>query len=323
MSRFPPTPPEASTTAPARTADPSSSSTPITESPSFASPLTVAPKRMSSAERRGSAWMAPHTASTSALPHPRVRWKRGTELPSPCTPRSAQFTTGKKRTPCDLSQPPTSSRARATYCSAQRRGHSSSGSKSAIRIQSSSASSTESGIFERRCSGVSTMNMPPNASRASPPTSSGLQRSISRTSRPCSSSSSVATSPAIPPPTTITSAMWRRMFLHRGERRLRDGVLHLVHDAPAVVRDDARRLVTEARLHAQLAGDLGDLLGRVIRREHGGLRGQVHRGEAGGCLVHDLELLASLRVRPVPDRDQLLVVGRREAVQLLVLAALD
>src|SRR3954469_9962849 len=118
--------------------------------------------------------MAPHTQSTSAFPHPHVRWKRGTELLSPCTPRSAQFTTGKKRTPCDFSQPPTSSRARATYCSAQRRGHSSDSSKSAIRIQSSSASSTLSGIRERRCSEVSAMNIPPNAPPADPADPLGL-----------------------------------------------------------------------------------------------------------------------------------------------------
>ena len=87
------------------------------------------PKRTSSAARRGSRSIAPHTASTSALPVPHVRWKRGTELPSPKLPRSAQLTTGKKRTPSVRSQPPTSSRARVTYCSAQRRGHSSSGAE--------------------------------------------------------------------------------------------------------------------------------------------------------------------------------------------------
>ena len=66
-------------------------------------------------------------------------------------------------------------------------------------------SSTLSLIPERRCSGVSTMNMPPNASRANPPSSSGWHRSSSSTVCPVPSSSSVATSPAIPAPTTTTS----------------------------------------------------------------------------------------------------------------------
>src|SRR3954468_18846938 len=121
-------------------------------------------------------------------------------------PRSAQLTTGKNQTPCCLSQPPTSSRARATYCSAHRRGQTSSSSKPASVCQSCHARSNESLIPERRCSAVSTMNVPPNASRASPPSSCGSQRSSSSTSRPNSSSSSVATSPAMPAPITTTSA---------------------------------------------------------------------------------------------------------------------
>src|SRR4051794_26538501 len=143
-----------------------------------------------------------------------------------------------------------------------------------MRIQSSVASWTLSSMPERRCSEVSAMNIPPNASRARPPTSSGLQRSSSRTSRPCSSSSSVATSPAIPPPMTITSAMRRRILLHLDGLRP-DGVLDLVHDPAAVVRHHAGGLVAEAGLLAQVARDLLDLLGRVVRREHGRLRGQV------------------------------------------------
>src|SRR3954451_25255664 len=76
-----------------------------------------------------------------------------------------------------------------------------------MRIQSSVASWTESGTRERRCSGLSTMNMPPKASRASPPTSCGSQRSSSSTSRPCSSNSSAATNPAMPAPITTMSAV--------------------------------------------------------------------------------------------------------------------
>ncbi len=167
--------------------------------------MTRAPKRTSRAPRRGWRSIAPHTACTSALPVPHVRWKRGTELPSPKLPRSAQLTTGKKRTPSSRSQPPTSSRARVTYCSAHARGHRSSGPSSAIRSQSSSARRSLSRTRERRCSGESTMNIPPNASRARPPTSWGRQRSSSSTVWPLRSSSSVHTSPARPAPTTITS----------------------------------------------------------------------------------------------------------------------
>src|SRR5437764_12475803 len=59
----------------------------------------------------------------------------------------------------------------------------------------------------RRCSGLSTRNRPPNASRARPPSSCGWQRSSSRTLRPRSSSSSAVTRPAIPAPTTTTSCV--------------------------------------------------------------------------------------------------------------------
>ncbi len=175
------------------------------------SPVTRERRRRSSAERRGWDSIAPHTACTSALPVPHVKWKRGTELPSPKLPRSAQLTTGKNFTPSWRNQPPTSSRARVTYCSAQRRGQVSSGSNSAIRSQSSSASASVSGMRERRCSGESTMNMPPNASRASPPISCGSQRSSSSTVCPLRNSSSVLTRPASPAPTTITSGVFSVM----------------------------------------------------------------------------------------------------------------
>ncbi len=49
------------------------------------------------------------------------------------------------------------------------------------------------------------MNIPPNASRARPPSSRGWQRSSSSTVWPLRSSSSVLTSPARPAPTTIAS----------------------------------------------------------------------------------------------------------------------
>src|SRR3954470_18685103 len=142
-------------------------------------------------------------------------------------PRSAQLTTGKNQTPCCLSQPPTSSRARATYCSAQRRGQTSSSSKPASVCQSCHASSNESLIRERFCSGVSTMNVPPKASRARPPSSCGWQRSSSSTSRPCSSSSRDATRPAMPAPITTTSARSTRGVLPDVDQQVLDHVQRL------------------------------------------------------------------------------------------------
>jgi hypothetical protein len=71
------------------------------------------------------------------------------------------------------------------------------------------------------------------------------------------------------------------------------------------------------------AGDLRDLLGRVVEREDALLGGEVERREALGRVVDDHEFVARLGVRPVEDRRELLVVARREAVELGVLAALD
>src|SRR3954447_6950286 len=206
MSRLPPIPPAAITTHAASISRSSRLPSFTTCTRCGSSRVTRVRKRRSRCERRGCFSIAPHTPSTMPCPQPQQRWKRGTELPSPWTPRSAQLTTGKNQTPCDLSQPPTSSRARATYCSAQRFGQMSPSSKPASVCQSCQARSNESLMPERRCSGVSTMNVPPNASRSSPPSSCGWQRSISSTSRPNSSSSSDATSPAIPAPMTTTSA---------------------------------------------------------------------------------------------------------------------
>src|SRR6187200_2203443 len=84
-------------------------------------------------------------------------------------------------------------------------------------------------------------------------------------------------------------------------RRLRSGdlVLDLLDEAAAVVRDDAGRLLGQAGRLAELLRDLGDLLGRVVRGEHVGLRRQVDRRGALGRVVDDLEILARLRVRAV------------------------
>ncbi len=58
----------------------------------------------------------------------------------------------------------------------------------------------------RRCSGESTKNSPPNDQNAWPPSEASGSWSSSSTFLPASASSAVATSPASPAPTTITSA---------------------------------------------------------------------------------------------------------------------
>src|SRR4051794_28018992 len=58
----------------------------------------------------------------------------------------------------------------------------------------------------RRCSGLSTRNRPPKDQNAWPPKEASGSWSSSRTRRPASASSAVATRPASPAPTTITSA---------------------------------------------------------------------------------------------------------------------
>src|SRR5580692_773907 len=110
--------------------------------------------------------------------------------------------------PCSCSHARFSPAAKSTYASAQRRGHSSSGrSKPAVPSQSCQASSRESWIPMRRCSGLSTKNSPPNDQNAWPPSEASGSWSSSSTLRPASHSSAVATSPARPAPTTITSAL--------------------------------------------------------------------------------------------------------------------
>src|SRR4051794_26890495 len=273
MSRLPPMPPAAMTTDAASIcslcADPSPSariSTPPMRAPSRISSVTSVRKRMRRADLRGWRSMAFHTPSTIPCPQPQQRWKRGTELPSPYTPRSAQLTTGKNQTPCCLSQPPTSSRARETYCSAHRRGQTSSSSKPASVCQSCQASSIESLIPDRRCSGVSTMNVPPNASRARPPSSCGSQRSSSSTSRPSSSSSSVATRPAIPAPMTTTSARSAKDDFGGGADRV---------DIPG---DEQRR-------HDRLAPRLDVLAQLLLRPDERQLLDQLRRDRRTGLVA--------------------------------------
>ena len=83
---------------------------------------------------------------------------------------------------------------------------SSSRSNAALPCQSFQASSKESLTPIRRCSGLSTRNRPPNDQNACPPRLAAFSWSTSATFLPRLVSSWVATSPARPAPTTITSA---------------------------------------------------------------------------------------------------------------------
>src|SRR3954468_18424424 len=58
----------------------------------------------------------------------------------------------------------------------------------------------------RRCSGLSTRNRPPKDQNACPPSEASGSWSTRMTRRPASASLAVATRPARPPPTTMTSA---------------------------------------------------------------------------------------------------------------------
>src|SRR6185437_2319905 len=247
-----------------------------------------------------------------------VRWKRGTELPSPKLPRSAQLTTGKNFTPISRSHAPTSSRARVTYCSAQRRGHTSSGSNSAIRSQSSSARRSLSGILVRRCSGESTMNMPPKASRASPPISWGLQRSSKSTVCPLRSSSSVLTRPASPAPTTITSGC--PSLIGRAPGRVGSGCIECKrHQRPSLPEHYSRERHSGCNPHfdklglargqrrtqsiAKLLDVADDARFDPIAARHGG---HVERRQVQARCVHDVLEHAE------PLEDRVLVVAQHE-----------
>src|SRR5690606_17518621 len=85
--------------------------------------------------------------------------------------------------------------------------HSSSSGRSyaAVPSQSCQANSYESLIPMARCSGESTKNNPPNDQNACPPMDCSPSWSRSNTFLPARASSVVATSPASPAPTTMTS----------------------------------------------------------------------------------------------------------------------
>src|SRR4051812_20422256 len=90
----------------------------------------------------------------------------------------------------------------------------------------------------RRCSGLSTRNSPPNDQKAWPPSEPSGSWSTTITRRPASASWAVATSPASPPPTTMTSASAiagahaSRPGRIRAERCLWRAMGHQMHHSP-------------------------------------------------------------------------------------------
>src|SRR4051794_28590928 len=148
------------------------------------------------------------------------------------------------RTPRWRSQERFSPAANATYASAQRRGQrSSSRSNPAVPSQSCQASSYESLTRLSRCSGESTRNSPPKDQKAWPPREASGSWSTRITRRPASASSAVATSPASPPPTTMTSvSLTKRGVLHEDRCDEPPGQVRrpfvVVHGERAVLDED-------------------------------------------------------------------------------------
>src|SRR4051794_30797119 len=134
----------------------------------------------------------------------------------------------------------------------------------------------------RRCSGLSTSISPPSDQNAWPPklASGSWSRTITR--RPASASSAVATRPASPAPTTMTSASICGRLLHPEDLRERgapDLELALVGLARA---DQALDLEPGAARGARRAG----LRVALAPREHlarGGGRRDRHRAAGHGA----------------------------------------
>src|SRR3954451_15120499 len=128
----------------------------------------------------------------------------------------------------------------------------------------------------RRCSGLSTNISPPSDQNAWPPklASGSWSRRITR--RPASASSAVATRPASPAPTTMTSASIPGGLLHPqdlGQRGAADLELALVGLAGA---DQALDLEPGAAQRARSAG-LAVALAPGEHLDGGGGRRQRHR----------------------------------------------
>ena len=137
-----------------------------------------------------------------------VKTRNGVTRPARTIAATLRPTNDREEANAFLMKPGTFlARGEATYASAHFRGHPSSGrSKPAVAIQSFSASSWESRTPSRRCSAELTRKRPPNDQYACPPNHGSGSCSTRITRRPASASSAVATSPARPAPTTITSA---------------------------------------------------------------------------------------------------------------------
>ncbi len=227
----PPMPPEAISTAPARTSkSPTSARLELAprgtvdgSSTSPATPVTRPLVRtMRETRWRNRKTMRPASAcacvrrsngASTPGPVPQVTWKRGTELPWPSAlppPRSAQPTTGNQRMPMPWSHARISPAAKSMKASAVRLGQPSSGrSNCAEPSQSWSARAGLSRMRMRRCSGLSTRKSPPSDQNAWPPRALAPSCSTTITRLPRAASSSAATSPASPAPTTTASASMR------------------------------------------------------------------------------------------------------------------
>src|SRR4051812_14429728 len=138
----------------------------------------------------------------------------------------------------------------------------------------------------RRCSGLSTNMSPPSDQNAWPPRLASGSWSSRITRRPASASSAVATRPASPAPTTMTSASIRgrgRCFLHTQDLRERgaaDLELALVGLARADHALDLEARAADGPRRTRLAVALApreDLDGRRGRGERDGAARQRAR----------------------------------------------
>ena len=185
--------------------------TPTTVPASMTSPSTRCRKRSVIRPAATCSRTRRSNGATTPGPVPHVRWNRGTELPWPVGPAVAALgpaddreeARAPSRAARSASRRP---RSRRTPRPSARGQRSSSRSNWALPIQSCSASSWESLIPIRRCSGLSTRKSPPRLQNAWPPRLCSPSWSSSSTVRPASATSAAATSPARPAPTTITSA---------------------------------------------------------------------------------------------------------------------
>ena len=153
--------------------------------------------------------------STTPGPVPQVTWKRGTELPCPSRRAAAALGPADDREEphAPLAQPgpllpggelDVGARPAARPSGPRRRGRSRPCPASPAR-----PARRESCTPMRRCSGESTRNSPPNDQNAWPPRLAARSWSTSTTRLPAATSSAVATRPARPAPTTMTSVCTR------------------------------------------------------------------------------------------------------------------